>query len=373
MDGNVQLLYLCQEDCIKAGGTDMAGTMKAVERSFLLHGTKNYVQPGKPVIRWGGPNTEETRGRIMSMPSYLGPKGPYGPNDTDEHEELTPELQRMLDGLGGPVNTAGIKWIPSKPGNPKKHKLPRANAIIIIVDPDTLMPACIMDGTIVSAMRTGAASGVAAKYLAKKDSEVMGLVGASVQGRTQLMAIKEALPGLRVCKVFDLDMEKSNVFAKEMAEQLDIEIEVCDSARSVFKDADVISTATIAREAYIKPEWYEEGSLHCEISFWDTPAEALKVMDLIVVDDWYQVKHHAVDISWRAVRDGIIPESKIHGDLGEIVAGKKSGRTDDGQRIFFNPIGLGIHDLSEGFRVYQNARAQGIGQELSLWRTPLWY
>ena len=68
----VEFLYLQQEDCIRAGGLDMQGTMKAVERSFFLHGQNAYIQPGKPVIRWGGPETEETTGRIMSMPSFLG-------------------------------------------------------------------------------------------------------------------------------------------------------------------------------------------------------------------------------------------------------------------------------------------------------------
>ena len=72
MNRKVEFLYLRQEDCIKAGGFDMKGTMQAVERSFYLHGKGDFIQPGKPVIRWGGPETEETTGRIMSMPSFLG-------------------------------------------------------------------------------------------------------------------------------------------------------------------------------------------------------------------------------------------------------------------------------------------------------------
>jgi len=367
---DVKFLYLSQEDCIKAGGLDMAGCLKSVERSFLLHGTKNFVQPDKPVIRWGGPHTEETTGRIMSMPSYLGPKGPYGPDDTDNHEELNEEQKKRLEELGGPVNTAGIKWIPSRPSNPKERNLPRANAIIIIVDSETLMPACIMDGTIVSAMRTGAASGVAAKYLAREDSSVMGLIGASVQGRTQLMAMRETLPELELCRVFDLDSTKCDEFKEEMGK--DIDIEISPSAEEAFKDADVVVTATTAKKPYVRPEWYKKGVLHCEISFWDTPPEVLKVMDLVVVDDWYQVKCHGVDVCCRAVSEGCIPESKIYADLGEIVAGKKPGRTDSEQNCFFNPIGMGIHDLSEAFRVYQSAKEHGIGQTLKLWDKPQW-
>jgi N-[(2S)-2-amino-2-carboxyethyl]-L-glutamate dehydrogenase len=357
MSKKVEFLYLQQEDCIKAGGFDMKGTMQAVERSFFLHGKGDFIQPGKPVIRWGGPETEEVNGRIMSMPSFLG------------GEQYTDELKHR--GILGPVNTSGIKWIPSRPHNPAKHGLPRANALIIIVDPETLMPACVMDGTLVSAMRTGAASGVAAKYLARAGAETAGLIGASVQGRTQLMAFKEGVPGLKVCKVFDIDSEKTKVFAKEMSEQLNMDVIPVASAEEAFRGSDVISTATMAKEAYVDGAWYKEGVLHCEISFWDTPPHALHPMDFIVVDDWYQVKHHGVDVSWRAVRDGIVPEEKIRGNLGEILVGTKPGRANDQERIFFNPIGLGIHDLSEAFRVYESAKAMNVGKVLQLWDNPV--
>ncbi|WP_240841364.1 ornithine cyclodeaminase family protein [Acidaminobacter sp. JC074] len=356
MSSKVEFLYLQQEDCIKAGGLDMAGCMKATERSFFLHGKKAFIQPGKPVIRWGGPETEETTGRIMSMPSYLGGQ---------EYEEELKERDLL-----GPVNTSGIKWIPSKPHNPSKYNLPRANAVITIVDPDTLMPVCIMDGTVVSAMRTGAASGVAAKYLANPDSKVMGLVGASVQGKTQAMAIKAGVPSLEVLKVFDINRATSEKFVEEMKDQLGMELVVVDSAEEAFRGSDVISTATMAKEPYVKAEWYKEGALHCEISFWDTPAEALKIMDKVVVDDWYQVSHHGVDVSYRAVRDGVISEDKILGNMGDIVVGNIPGRQSKSERIFFNPIGMGIHDLSEAFRVYENAKEMGIGRKLPLWENP---
>lgn len=356
MSRKVKFVYLQQEDCIKAGGADMGGTMKATERSFFLHGKKDFILPGKPVIRWGGPETEETTGRIMSMPAYLG------------GEKYSKELKER--GLIGPINTSGIKYIPSKPHNPKKYNLPRANAIIIINDPETLMPACIMDGTLVSAMRTGGASGVAAKYLANPDSKVMGLVGASVQGITQTLAIKEGVPTLEVCKVFDINRKTSEEFVEKMKKELDMEFVIVDSAEKAFRDSDVISTATMAKKPYVKGKWYKEGAFHCEISFWDTPPEALKVMDFVVVDDWYQVNHHGVDVSCRAVKEGVIPEEKIRGNLGEIVVGNKPGRQDKKEKIFFNPIGLGIHDLSEAHRVFENAVKMGIGRKLPLWEEP---
>lgn len=356
MSGRVDFLYLQQEDCIKAGAYDMKGTMQAVKRSFFLHAKGDFVQPGKPVIRWGGPETEETIGRIMSMPAYLGGA---------KYSQVLRE-----NGMIGPVNTSGIKFIPSKPHNPGKYNLPRANAIIIIVDPETLMPACIMDGTIISAMRTGASCGIAAKYLGDPDSKVMGLVGAGVQGITQILAIKEGVPSLEVCKVFDINPEAAKKFIEKMKNEVDMEFVMVNSAENAFRDSDVISTATMAKEAYVDGSWYKKGMLHCEISFWDTPPQALNYIDFIVVDDWYQVKHHGVDVSCRAVKDGIIPESKIMGNMGDIIIGNKPGRKSKDEKIFFNPIGMGIHDLSEAHRIYENAKEMGIGKELPLWESP---
>lgn len=356
MSRKVEFLYLQQEDCVKAGGYDMKGSMKATERSFFLHGKNDFIQPGKPVIRWGGPETEETTGRIMSMPSFLGGL------------EYADELEKR--GLLGPVNTSGIKFIPSRPSNPEKYNLPRANAVIIILDPDTLMPMCIMDGTLVSAMRTGAASGVAAKYLGNPDSKVMGLIGSSVQGMTQVLALKEGLPSLEVCKVYDMNPAAQIKFVEKMKQEVDMEFVIVDSAEKAVRESDIVSTATIAKEPYIKGDWYKEGVCHCEISFWDTPTEALTVMDFVVVDDWYQVKHHGVDVCCRAVQEGLIPEDKIRGNLGQIIVGDKPGRQNAKERIFFNPIGMGIHDLSEAHRVYENAVKMGIGKTLPLWDNP---
>ncbi len=356
MEKRWEILYLGQEDCVKAGATDMQGAMKATERSFFLHGMNDFIQPGKPVIRWGGPETEETMGRIMSMPSYLG-----GARYSDELEKR---------GLLGPVNTSGIKFIPSRPWNPEKYGLPRASALIIIVDPETLIPQCVMDGAIVSAMRTGAASGVAAKFLARQDSETMGLVGASVQGRTQLAAMKCGVPSLKKCKVFDKRYETAVDLATAMTDKVGMEIIPVKTPGDAIKGVDVVSTATIASEPYVDYRWYSEGVFHAEISFWDTPPEALGVFDKIFVDDWYQVKHHGVDVSWRAVRDAVITEERVNGNLGEVITGKKAGRESRMEKIFFNPIGLGIHDLSEAFRVFCNAKEKGIGKKLVLFEKP---
>lgn len=339
-----EFLYLSQEDVIAAGGLDMTATMQIVEKAFFLHGRGEIVQPLKVVLRWGSPETEETTGRIMAMPSYLG----------------------------GDFHIVGIKWIPSKPENPRRFGLPRASALIILNDPETGLPLAVMDGTVISAMRTGAATGVAAKYLARPDSEIIGLVGAGVQGRTQLMALSQVLKGIQEARVCDLDREKAARFAREMRERLNLRIKPVASPEEAIVGADVFVTATVGTTAYVEGAWVKEGVFHAEISFWDTKPEALRVYDKIVVDDWDQVEHHGVDVSFRAVMAGIIPRTAIYGELGEIICGKKPGRQTAQERIMFNPIGMAINDVAEAYRIYRNALEMGIGQRLRLWENPIW-
>jgi 2,3-diaminopropionate biosynthesis protein SbnB len=342
-DSKVEFLYLSQEDVITAGGLDMAETIETIEASFKLHASGETILPHKPVLRWGGPESEETTGRIMAMPAYLG----------------------------GDLRIAGIKWIPSKPSNPTQHGLPRANALIILNDPDTLLPLAVMDGTIVSAMRTGAASGVAARHLARRDAAVLGMVGAGVQMHTQAMAMRVVLPRLCEGRVFDLDAGRAASFAREMSDQLGMEIRPVATAADACREADVFVTATMSSHAYVEADWYRPGVLHCEVSFWDTPAAVLAALDRVVCDDYDQVASHGVDVAFRAVRDGYLPRERID-NLGDILIGRAHGREDDRQKILFNPIGLGIHDVAEAYRVYRVARDRGIGQVLPLWQSPHW-
>lgn len=343
-DKSVRFIYLSQEDYIKAGGLDMDGTIRAIEKSFTLHAEGKTIQPAKPVIRWGGPETEETRGRIMTMPSYVG----------------------------GDVDVAGMKWIPSMPDNPKKLGMPRASAIIILSDPNNGFPLAIMDGTIVSAMRTGAATGVAAKYLANPDSSVVGIIGAGVQSRTQLMAIKSVFKEkIEKIKVFDLNEEKTVKFCEEMTEQLRTNVVKASNAEEAIRDSDIVVTATMSTFPYVKGEWLKEGAFHSEISFWDTAPEEIVHYDKVVVDDYGQVEHHGVDVSYRAVKEGYISLDRVF-ELGDIILKRIPGRESEKERILFNPIGMSIHDVSEAYRVYLEAKEKGIGIELNLWEHPHW-
>jgi ornithine cyclodeaminase len=185
------------------------------------------------------------------------------------------------------------------------------------------------------------------------------------------MALKEVLPNARQVRVFDLDHAKTASFAEAMSQELGLDVCAVDSAEAACEGADVFVTATMSTFAYVKADWYTPGVLHSEISFWDTPPEVLGHLDRIVADDYYQVEHHGVDVSYRAVRDGYITRDQVT-DLADIVAGKVPGRQSETEKILFNPIGMGINDIAEAYRVYRKAVEKGIGQRLKLWDSPHW-
>jgi ornithine cyclodeaminase len=229
-----------------------------------------------------------------------------------------------------------------------------------------------MDGTVISAMRTGAATGVAAKYLARRDATVLALIGAGVQNRTQLMALNRVLPNLAEVRVFDIKSEKAQLFCQAMKDESDSEFRVTSSAREAVKGADVFVTATVSSTPYVQADWIEEGVFQSEVSSWDTHITALAAYDKIVVDDWKTIKHGKKHVSGRAVDEGVIIEDRIYAELGTLVVGKKPGRETDSERILFNPIGMSILDVSEAARIYHTAKESDIGQEIRLWNEPVW-
>jgi ornithine cyclodeaminase len=274
--------------------------------------------------------------------------------------------------VGGDVQVTGIKWIPSNPENPIKRGMPRSNALTILNDPETGYPLAVMDGTVISAMRTGAVVGVGAKYLARPDAEIVGLIGAGVINRTQLLALHASLKELRLAKLFDLVPEKAHAFAAEYSEQLELEIEVVDSAQAAIEGADVVAPATIVgpEDRYIQPEWIKKGAYLANLSVNDYTPEAVLVCDKLVVDHKKQLGRPGPILS-DMVTEGLIEVDDLV-DIGAIVNGKVPGRTNDDECIFFSPLGMGIEDLINAHRVYLEARRRGIGQELELWHEPLW-
>jgi ornithine cyclodeaminase len=342
-----QALWLSQNDVITAGGLDMAATVDDVEEVFRLYGLGEYSLPRKVSLEWDW-------------------------EDTPEGEQSN-HLNLMSGYVGGQVNAAGFKAIASFPRNPFKRNLPRASALIILHDTQVGLPLAVMDGSLISAMRTGAVSGVGAKYLAREDATRVGLIGAGVQCRTQLMALQVARPGIQQAAVFDIRRDRSEAFAGEMGERLGLEIRVADSAEEVSRQADMLVTATTnVTRPIVHHGWLEPGSYYAHVSAYECEYDVLRHADKVLVDDWDLVKarmYSTVALMWR---DGEFADDDLYAEFGEVVSGQKPGRENDRERIVFSPIGLALHDVAVAHRIYQTALSQELGQRVTLWDSPMW-
>lgn len=341
---SLKVLVISQEDVIKAGGKDMKAAIDDVTLSFSLFEKGDCVFPMKTSLRWGDDDSEINRGRINSMPGYLG----------------------------GEIDMAGIKWLGGSPLNPFKFGIPRASGILVLNNPYTMVPVAVMEGALISAMRTGAVTGVGAKYLANPDSEVIGLIGAGVQGRAQLMALKETIPGIREVRIFDKDKKRTNDFASEMDEELSLNIKPVENARECVEGSDIFVTAVVSDEPIVKKEWVKDGSFYAHIGSYECEFDVINFSDKIIVDSWEAVIHRDVSSIAKMYAAGLLKEEHIYAEMGEIVNGKKPGRERKNERIIFGPIGLGLHDLAVGTRIYKKVKELKLGKEFALYEKSIW-
>jgi len=334
-------VFLSQEEVVAAGGLEMAPTIEVVQEALLLHARGDAVLPPKVSIHWGeGIDAEEREGRIMAMPAYVG----------------------------GDMRVAGLKWIPSVPGNPARG-LPRGIGIILLSDRDTGLPLALMDGTVISAMRTGAITGIAVRLLANEGSSVATILGAGVQARTQLMALEQVLP-LEQVRIWDVAPERARGFCEREARER-LALVPMDDPVAACRDARVIVAATMAPEPYVEPGWVGEGSTFVSISSLDPTLAQIAAADVWVCDVWNHETEHPSRPFARALAAGIAERERV-AELGEILVGSRPGRTDPAQRVFVSPVGLGIEDVAAAYRVWRRATELGLGTRLDLWREPVW-
>jgi ornithine cyclodeaminase/alanine dehydrogenase-like protein (mu-crystallin family) len=259
------------------------------------------------------------------------------------------------------LGAAGIKWVGGTPEN-QARGLPYISGLVILNDPETMLPRAVMDCTWITAHRTAAASALSAKYLARPESRTLGVLGCGVQGRTHVLAFAAAFPLKRVL-AYDISPEARAAFVEEMRAKTGLEIDAVADPRRAISDSDFVVTAGPLLKIS-KPTadagWLRPGAFASAVDYdgyW-TPA-ALAEMDKIATDDLAQ---------WRAVRatGHFQSMAEPYADLGEIVTGRKPGRETAGERILAMNLGLALDDLAVAPEIYRRARARGIGVELPL-------
>ncbi|MDI6602910.1 MAG: alanine dehydrogenase [Patescibacteria group bacterium] len=303
--------------------------IKVIEQAFFDYGKGHIQMPAKLYLDF-----KKFNGDLRIMPSYS-------------------EILEM----------AGTKLVNVHPENPKRG-LKTVMAVIILNDPKTGLPLALMDGTYITALRTGAGGAVATKYLAKKEAKSLGIVGAGVQALFQILAISKVkkLKEIVVCDIRDEAIENlAKILAKE-------KIKIKKGNLKEVCQKEIVSTTTPVREPIVKKEWILPGTHINAVGADAQGKEELEPEILkkarIVVDCWEQASHSG-EINVPLAK-GVISQKDIYGQLGEIVAGKKPGRENEKDVTIFDSTGLAIQDLYTANLVYKLAKRKKLGREINI-------
>ena len=265
-------------------------------------------------------------------------------------------------------DVVAVKIVNCHPEN-RKYGLPTVMATITLIDPRTGAPEAIMGGTWITALRTGAAGALAAKYLANPSPKTVGFVGAGIQARTQLIGLQTVFRTIEEVRVWDLNEKSALKYAEELSMKYS-QASICSvkSIRKAVQDVDIIVTATPSRKPLVSADWVDEGT-HINCIGADAPGKqeldpAILVKSKIVIDDWDQSCHGGeINVP---LAEGIIKKSDVWGDICEIVAGLKAGRTSSKEITVFTSTGLAIQDAATANIAYQKALKEKIGKKVDI-------
>jgi len=321
-----ELLYLSQSDVDRLE-IPMTEVIQVVEESFREKAKGRVEVPPKPGIH---PRKDAF---IHAMPAYL---------------------QKM--------EAAGVKWVSGYPDNSKRN-LPYISGLLILNNTETGFPVCVMDCTWVTAKRTGAATAVAAKHLARDDARTLGILGCGVQGRSNLEALTTACKSLENVKAYDVNEENLHRYVSEMTSRYGLVVTLVSSPKKAVENCDIVVTAgPILKnpQPVIEAAWFKKGGFACPLdfdSYWKP--SAMRSMDKFCTDDREQLQYYVQHGYFRE-----IPE--VYAELSEIVNGSKPARENASECIMSMHLGLAIEDMATAMLVYRRAKEKGIGTFLPL-------
>ncbi len=298
----------------------MQDCVEVVEKAFRLYGEEKVQMPPKAYLYF-----TEFSGDLRCMPAYI------------------PEM-----------NVAGIKAVNVHPDN-RKVGLPTVMATILLNDPKTGFPIAVIDGTHITNMRTGAAGGIAAKYLAKDNCKKAAFIGAGIQAETQFQAMMVTRPAVTDVSVVDLDRGRAEAFAERCSVDFNLKANVVDSIHDACVDADIINCTTASRQPIVMKVDVPPGA---HINAIGADAEGKQELDpeilriaRVVIDDWVQASHSGeinVPVSKR-----LFTREDVAGELGKVVAGNIKIRRSDDDITVFDSTGLAIQDLVTAASIYR--------------------
>ena len=305
--------------------------LMAVENAFRAYGQRQVQMPPKSYLFYS-----KYEGDLRTMPAYIEP-----------------------------IEATGVKIVNVHVRNHERG-LPTVMATIILNDPTTGFPLAIMDGTYITALRTGAAGAVAAKYLSRSNARRIAFVGCGAQAVTQLLMTLKVRPIEEVI-AYDIHPEAREQFCERVRKEYGLKAVAAQNVDEVY-DADIITTTTPVHQPILRASAIRPGT-HINAIGADAPGKeeldpAILLKAKVVIDDWEQASHSGeINVP---VEKGLLTRDDIHAELGEVVAGLKPGRESDDEITVFDSTGLAIQDIASAQTVYRRALERGVGEELSL-------
>jgi len=316
----------------------MPEVMDAVELAFKQKGFGRVQMPAKVYLTF-----DKYNGDLRTMPSYL--------------EKL---------------DISAVKIVNVHPDNPSKNKLPTVMAVIVLIDPSKGFPLAIMGGTTLTDMRTGAAGGIAAKLLARKDSKIIGFVGAGAQARTQLMALLEVYKGFEEVRIWSRHPKTESGFMAEAKRDYGhlCKFVLEQNVRDTVEGADIVVTTTPSKIPLVMDDMISSGT---HINCIGADAFGKEELDPLilkraktVIDDWEQASHCGEINVPLLLRDKVITKDDVWAEIGEITAGLKPGRISNDEITVFTSTGLAVQDAVTAKIAYDKALKSRVGRFISI-------
>jgi alanine dehydrogenase len=311
---------------------DMKEVIKLMEKAFADYTSGRIVVPLRTNIR-----IDKHKGDILFMPAYL----------SDE-------------------NALGVKLVSVYPGNREKN-MQTIFSTLMLNDPETGEPIALMDAEVITAFRTGAVTGAAAKHLSNADSRIVSLFGAGIQARAQLEAVC-SVRNIEKVNVFSLNNKRLRSFCLEMNEKFNIQVVEGTNQKKALEESDIIVTATTSHTPVFNGNFVKKGAFISSVGSFTSAMQEIPdevvVKATIVVDTYNSALKEAGDLVI-PLEKGIITKENIKGELGDVILNKISRLSRD-EIIFFKSVGLAFQDMSVAPKIYEKAVALGVGQDVDI-------
>lgn len=371
-DTKIEFRFLSEPDIIKAGATDMAHCIDVMEDQFKLLSMGDYRMSGK---------NKNSHGAFLDFPET----SPFPNMPTSGPDR---RYMAMCSYLGGDYNMCGIKWYGSNINNREKG-LPRSILTLMLNEPDTGAPLCLMSANLISSYRTAAVPAVGVRHLARKDVRTVGIIGPGVMNKTTLRSFLMERPEIETVKVKGRGRRSLESYVDYVRTNFPSikNVEIVETEEEAIRGCDLVSIATNENggiETYprVKREWVKPGALIC------APSDLFADRDPFIEGEWKCVTDlYPMYEDWRdeigrfdvcgtlgnewvdMVDYGMLPRDCVV-DLGDIVRGVDPGRTSEDDIYFFSIGGINTEDVSWGTTIYRKACEMGLGQMLKLWDEP---